>query len=208
MAAAAAPELSRLHPNRGPHLAAHIAEGSGRTSCIDLTSVGQCSARRRHSQGHSVNRRNSFCGTAVSPAPRSEAAGLCRLRKSRKIQAVQSEALGPVIAAMETVFYPVGSQYIWNLSLPALTVFAAFGAFQKESSGDNMAYGRFAKGSQKRQIPSQLGMLLLYSPPMLIALYYFLTLGDAENLGRAKLMAALLGVHFGKRVLEVLFLHK
>lgn len=97
--------------------------------------------------------------------------------------------------------------------------------------GGLLTYSKFAAGfSSGPTLPSRLGMTLLYSPAMFVALLWFLPAGAApaellhtfpkplsaaaaavmnpSAASRTSLSAALMVLHFLKRTLECLFLHK
>ncbi|GJN10207.1 hypothetical protein PR202_ga28284 [Eleusine coracana subsp. coracana] len=87
-----------------------------------------------------------------------------------------------------------------------------------ELRGENMAYSKFAhvvaatSGREKQWragalLPSRVGMLVAYAPALLAVLASFPVLGAAVGL-RGRLLSATLAVHFLKRVLEVLFVHR
>lgn len=124
------------------------------------------------------------------------------------IRAMSVDAVGAATSAMKTFLYPVGTEYIWNVVLPLGSIIGAFGAYKQESSGKNSGYSKFARESKKQQLPSKWGMFSLYLPAALLASWWLLTLGDADNLERVRLVGSLLAVHFWKRVLEILFVHK
>ena len=67
-------------------------------------------------------------------------------------------------------------------------------------------YSKFAHDDAKAKIPSRWGMLLIYGPAFAAALYCAATAPQLN--GRELLVASLLALHFGKRVAEVLGLHK
>lgn len=67
-------------------------------------------------------------------------------------------------------------------------------------------YSKFAHDDAKAKIPSRWGMLLIYGPAFAAALYCAATAPQLN--GRELLVASLLALHFGKRVAEVIGLHK
>lgn len=78
-------------------------------------------------------------------------------------------------------------------------------------TGGLLTYSKFASGLQmKGMIPSRIGMMMLYAPAMCIGVYYLLMMPQdfADSSSRADLVAVLTAIHFGKRTLECLFLHK
>lgn len=89
-------------------------------------------------------------------------------------------------------------------------------SFSRESSGTNAGYSKFAKPIVP-SVPSRLGMFTFYFPAMLIGLAGIClnlpSLVPSSLLGllsdnRALLVSTMVFVHFAKRVLEVLFLHR
>ncbi|CAL5091308.1 unnamed protein product [Urochloa decumbens] len=82
-----------------------------------------------------------------------------------------------------------------------------------EFRGANLAYSKFgaaaragASGGAPR-LPSRAGMLVIYAPALAAALASFAVPGAVEG-PRAQVLAAAVAVHFLKRVLEVLFVHR
>jgi very-long-chain enoyl-CoA reductase len=67
-----------------------------------------------------------------------------------------------------------------------------------------MQYSKFRSG---RGIPSRVGMFLLYFAPFLAVLGFSLPSLGSASLAQALVIAAV-AIHFGKRTLESLFLHK
>lgn len=74
-----------------------------------------------------------------------------------------------------------------------------------ELKGDNAGYSKFADPTKKFKVPSRVGMMILYTPALLVSCVYLLTAPNSN--GREVVTAGLLCLHFGKRVLETLFLH-
>lgn len=66
---------------------------------------------------------------------------------------------------------------------------------------------KYSKFRPERGINARLGMFVLYFLPLLTAFGFSLPLLASATLVQALVLAAILG-HFGKRCLEVLFLHK
>ncbi|CAK0805330.1 unnamed protein product [Prorocentrum cordatum] len=97
-------------------------------------------------------------------------------------------------------------QYKANMAITSLQVLGLGGGLQ-EVQGTNAGYSKFADATAAFKVPSRLGMTLLYSPALLVSLAYLKNDPKSGN-GREKLTALLLSVHFGKRVLESLFLHR
>jgi len=76
-------------------------------------------------------------------------------------------------------------------------------------TGGLLTYSKFASGlKMKGMIPSRVGMMMLYAPAMCLAIYYLLLLPHDSTAARADLAAILTAIHFAKRTLECLFLHK
>lgn len=76
-----------------------------------------------------------------------------------------------------------------------------------------MSYSKFAKSVKGGgTIPSRIGMLLLCLPSAVIGIYYFsiskYTTDGTETEQCHMLLSLMLTLHFSKRVLECLFLHK
>lgn len=85
------------------------------------------------------------------------------------------------------------------------------GGGANELWGTNAGYSKFADKSKGFKLPSRVAMVQLYSPALLVSLRYLWRSQDATALamnGREGVTAALLSFHFGKRVLESLFLHR
>jgi very-long-chain enoyl-CoA reductase len=94
----------------------------------------------------------------------------------------------------------------------------------KEMTGNNLKYSKFANNDDKSaaksvaalQLPSKTAFLLVYGPAALVACAflanYFGVLPvfefDAAGDDRVVVVAAMLAIHFVKRVLETLFVHK
>lgn len=96
----------------------------------------------------------------------------------------------------------------WTLSDKIFTGMQvlALGSFAGETLGQNAGYSKFAGQDAKVRVPSRVGMTWTYTPG-LFASAWFLSNAVSSN-GREKITAALLTAHFGKRVLECLFLHR
>lgn len=78
----------------------------------------------------------------------------------------------------------------------------------------NLGYSKFANQASSCKIPSRLGMLLLYAPPMLMFPLGYAVSGygtpalPGTHTTWHLVLGALVTAHFFKRVMEVLFLHK
>lgn len=69
-----------------------------------------------------------------------------------------------------------------------------------------LTYSKFSNGiSFALSVPTKVGMLILYGPAGLLGAYIMMT---AASEGRGTLAGFLMLVHFGKRCLECLFVHK
>ncbi|KAF5777799.1 putative 3-oxo-5-alpha-steroid 4-dehydrogenase (NADP(+)) [Helianthus annuus] len=80
-----------------------------------------------------------------------------------------------------------------------------------ESTGRHMQYSKFlnqglTKKESEMKFSSRTGMLLFYTPAFLVGMSSFVVFPEQDF--RFVLLATALTVHFLKRVLEVLFLHK
>nr|CAB3451982.1 unnamed protein product [Digitaria exilis] len=98
-------------------------------------------------------------------------------------------APSPVVAAMTAAFAPA-------------LAFLSFSEFR----GGHLAYSKFARASAAL-LPSRAGMFVLYAPAFVAALASFAVPGAVQG-PRAHLLAAAIAIHFLKRVLEVLFVHR
>lgn len=94
----------------------------------------------------------------------------------------------------------------------------------KEMTGNNLKYSKFASNNDDKEaaaksaatLPSKIAMLLVYSPAALVACAflanYFVALpvfeSNAAGDDRGMLVPAMLAIHFVKRVLEALLVHK
>lgn len=94
-----------------------------------------------------------------------------------------------------------------NIAVASLQILG-FAGFSGELQGQNAGYSKFADPKKSYKVPSRIGMLLLYSPAFVVSLGYLRSAPKSNGNGREWLTAALLAVHFGKRVFECLFVHK
>lgn len=79
--------------------------------------------------------------------------------------------------------------------------------------GGLLTYSKFAQGVKVGpDLPSRVGMVMLYAPSMVIGCYNLVMIGAltpaAIFSNRGALLSAMVVIHFGKRVLECMFLHK
>jgi len=118
------------------------------------------------------------------------------------------------------LYPPPASVYVAAMSAVSLLSMANAGL--AELRGNHMAYSKFwhvvaagAGGGKQRQrgggggalLKSRDGMLVAYAPALAAAAASFAVPGAVEG-ARAQILSAALAVHFLKRVLEVLFVHR
>ncbi|VAH26616.1 unnamed protein product [Triticum turgidum subsp. durum] len=113
------------------------------------------------------------------------------------------------------LYPPPASAFVTAMSVVSFASLASAGL--SELRGQHMAYSKFwhvVSGQQQKkggtggaQLPGRDGMLVAYAPALVAAAASFVVPGAVEGL-RAELLAAALAVHFLKRVLEVLFIHR
>lgn len=106
---------------------------------------------------------------------------------------------------MDLVQFPLWTKA--NAAVACLQILG-LGGFAGELKGENAGYSKFANPSKKFKVPSRPGMVILYSPAFVVSLAYLSFAPKLGGNGREKATAGLLALHFGKRVLECLFLHK
>ncbi|XP_003557569.2 3-oxo-5-alpha-steroid 4-dehydrogenase 1 [Brachypodium distachyon] len=117
------------------------------------------------------------------------------------------------------LLYPApASAFVTAMSVLSSASLASAGL--SELRGQHMAYSKFwhvvASGSTQknpggggeRLLSSRDGMLVAYAPALVAAAASFALPGALEEGLRAQLLAGALAVHFLKRVLEVLFVHR
>ncbi|XP_010645539.1 uncharacterized protein LOC100260916 [Vitis vinifera] len=110
------------------------------------------------------------------------------------------------IAMMETLdfLYP-SSSFITTMSMINILGLSFFGFL--EMMGINLQYSKLWNPNSKRiKVSSRTGMLLLYTPAFLVGFASFWIF--PEKGFRPLLVTTALTIHFFKRVLEVLFVHK
>ncbi|CAL1386880.1 unnamed protein product [Linum trigynum] len=114
------------------------------------------------------------------------------------------------------MFQPPPSLFVSAMSAAVVAYLAFFGF--SEIRGTHLKYSKFAgsssspssKSSSWSSLPSRIGMFVLYFPAFLaaIASLLFLHGGGAPPSSRLLLVESALAIHFLKRLLETLFLHK
>ncbi|CAH9110184.1 unnamed protein product [Cuscuta epithymum] len=105
------------------------------------------------------------------------------------------------------IYPPPPSLYITAMSV--INFVALTNAGFKETRGKNMNYSKFynAGSSQnKAKISSRKGMFVIYAPAFLAGLASLWIFRQEEF--RFRLVSAVLTIHFFKRLLEVMFVHK
>ncbi|XP_020197576.1 uncharacterized protein [Aegilops tauschii subsp. strangulata] len=113
------------------------------------------------------------------------------------------------------LYPPPPSAFVTAMSVVSFASLASAGL--SELRGQHMTYSKFwhvVSGQQQNkggtggaQLAGRHGMLVAYAPALVAAAASFVVPGAVEGL-RAELLAAALAVHFLKRVLEVLFIHR
>ena len=71
----------------------------------------------------------------------------------------------------------------------------------------SFGYSKFADREQQRALPSRLGMFIIYFPAVVIFPAAYVIFGNPGTIWHWLVMAGM-SIHFGKRCLETLFLHK
>ncbi|CAI0442343.1 unnamed protein product [Linum tenue] len=113
------------------------------------------------------------------------------------------------------MFQPPPSLFVSAMSAAVVAYLAFFGL--SEIRGTHLKYSKFAGSSSSSSkssssLPSRIGMLVLYFPAFLAAIASLLFLhgggGAPPPSSRLLLVESALAVHFLKRLLETLFLHK
>lgn len=97
---------------------------------------------------------------------------------------------------------------VWTKGNIAITVLQVLGlgSAAGELQGQNAGYSKFADPNAGIKVPSRVGMVFLYSPALAVSLRYLRNSPNSN--GRERITALLLTIHFAKRVLESLFLHR
>jgi hypothetical protein len=117
------------------------------------------------------------------------------------------DKLGEAYPWFDGMLYGPSLDVTTNKSVFVALVIMLFMNYINESIGKTTAYSKFAKAdTQMGKISSRVGMLFIYTPAFLgSATLAFLRSADG---GRPFVFSVLMMLQFGKRVLEVLFLHK
>lgn len=106
---------------------------------------------------------------------------------------------------MDLIQYPEWTNL--NIGISCVQVLL-LGSFFGEVTGP-AGYSKFAHEDAKFKVPSRVGMVLIYAPSLFVAvlaIHSFQAEASSGN-GREMVTRILLAIHFGKRVLECLFLH-
>lgn len=102
------------------------------------------------------------------------------------------------------LFPPPSSLFINTLSLVSCSSLANAGYM--EIKGKHMQYSKFLKKEKEIKLSSRIGMLVFYTPSFLVGFTSFFVFPHQDL--RFMLLVSALTLHFFKRILEVLFLHK
>lgn len=98
----------------------------------------------------------------------------------------------------------------WLLTaMPVINLVGALISGVMEAKGNNVQYSKLLKPQSKQDpilVPSRIGMLIVYTPAFLCGVASFFLFPD-EGL-RFLLLRLALTIHFLKRLLEVMFIHK
>ncbi|KAF8732220.1 hypothetical protein HU200_016195 [Digitaria exilis] len=108
------------------------------------------------------------------------------------------------------LYTPPSSAYVAAMSVVSLVSLANAGL--AELRGNHMAYSKFwhvvsGAGAGAALLKSRDGMLVAYAPALVAAAASFAVPGAVDG-ARAEILSAALAIHFLKRVLEVLFVHR
>jgi len=83
-----------------------------------------------------------------------------------------------------------------------------FGVYYNESSGQNLAYSKFSHLEEsKTKISTRNAMLVLYTPALIFSVWWMQSQMVNQN-GREFFLVIMCILHFLKRVVETLFLHR
>ncbi|KAK4772510.1 hypothetical protein SAY86_014285 [Trapa natans] len=111
-------------------------------------------------------------------------------------------------AALTIFIYPPRRSVF--VTLMTITTFFQASAGLSEARGTNIKYSKFWSANspaRKAQLPSRTGMLICYTPAFLAGVASFWLFPASAGL-RSLLVRSTLTLHFLKRVLEVIFVHK
>lgn len=108
---------------------------------------------------------------------------------------------------LNILFPPPPSLYVTTMSVIGISTLTNAGYM--EYKGKHLQYSKFlnhgvVKKENEMKLPSRIGMLLLYSPSVVVGLLSFLVFPGQDL--RFVMLASALTIHFLKRVLEVHFL--
>ncbi|KAJ0982603.1 hypothetical protein J5N97_010858 [Dioscorea zingiberensis] len=113
------------------------------------------------------------------------------------------------MAVLMDFVFPAPPSWLMTAMTVITATFSVIGGIS-EASGKNGQYSKFwnAGGDirRKTKIPSRVGMFFAYSPALAAALVSF-AIPAFSFAGRSRLVGTVLGIHFFKRVFEVLFIH-
>ncbi|CAI9265971.1 unnamed protein product [Lactuca saligna] len=116
------------------------------------------------------------------------------------------------ILLFQTLLYPPPSSFFVTIMSILSCLSLANGGYM-ETKGKHMQYSKFFNAAalkkdkvQETMLGSRDGMLLLYTPAFLVGLASFAIFGNQDL--RFIMLILVLTIHFLKRVLEVLFVHK
>ncbi|XP_076959317.1 uncharacterized protein LOC143635312 [Bidens hawaiensis] len=120
-----------------------------------------------------------------------------------------------VISFLTTLLFPPPSSLFVN-TMSIISSLSLANAGYKETKGKHMQYSKFVNinvttskkpaKDQEVKLAGRDGMLLFYAPAFLIGLVSFVAFHDGDL--RLVMVISALTVHFFKRVIEVLFVHK
>ncbi|KAI3721710.1 hypothetical protein L2E82_32728 [Cichorium intybus] len=110
-------------------------------------------------------------------------------------------------------FFPSPSSLFVN-TMSIFNLVALIASGYMEMSGKNQPYAKFSdagdsnnsKDKEKRKLPSRIGMFVFYAPSFLVGLASFAVFPHQDP--RFVMVISVLTIHFFKRILEVLFVHK
>ncbi|KAF7848499.1 hypothetical protein BT93_L1887 [Corymbia citriodora subsp. variegata] len=109
-----------------------------------------------------------------------------------------------VISTVLNFIYPPPPS-VFTTAMSVITAASQANAGLSEVRGVHLQYSKFALASHKK-VPSRTGMLLFYSPAFLAGLASFSIFPDGGL--RFLILRSAISLHFFKRILEVLLVHK